>query len=150
MLVKGAHATQNVTIQYSKDYNLYMVRTMEYLDETDTRSCSPDFILPSNISKDYITQFCNIRRTIKQNKITGEQTTVWKKIGQNDYRMADIHSFICIDIPTDRGTFRSEIEKDTFMYNPYAEEKGITRISNIAANPQIEDTEYNIPDIDWE
>jgi phage terminase large subunit GpA-like protein len=149
MMIKGAHATQNVTIQYSKDYDLYMVRTMEYLDETDTRSCSPDFILPGNISKDYITQFCNIRRTIKQNKITGEQTTVWKKIGQNDYRMADVHSFICIDIPTDRGTFRAEMEKDDFIYNPYSEEKNVGRVSNIVANPQIEDTEYNITDINW-
>lgn len=149
LLIKGAHAGQNLTIQYSKDYGLYMVRTMEYLDETDIRSCSPDFILPSNISKDYITQFCNIRRTIKQNKITGEQTTVWKKIGQNDYRMADVHSFICIDIPTDRGTFRAEMEKDEFIYNPYLEEKNVGRVSNVASNPQFEDTEYKIPDIDW-
>jgi hypothetical protein len=149
LLIKGAHAGQNITIQYSKDYGLYMVRTMEYLDETDIRSCSPDFILPCNISKDYVTQFCNVRRTIKQNRITGEQTTVWKKIGQNDFRMADVHSFICLDIPTDRGMFRAEIEKDEFSYNPYLEEKNVTKVSNIAGNPQIEDTEYNIPAIDW-
>jgi phage terminase large subunit GpA-like protein len=149
LLIKGAHENQNVTIQYSKDYGIYLVRTMEYLDETDIRSQAKEFILPSNISKDYINQFCNIRRTENQNKVTGEKKVIWKKMGQCDYRMADVHAFICLDIPTDRGTFRAEIEKDTFKYNPYTEAINIQKVLSNRNNPQEEFLDYTIPEVNW-
>ena len=101
-MVKGAHETQRITIQYSKDYNLYLVRTSEYLEETDTRSQQENFLLPCDVSKDFLAQYCAIRKTENQNKKTGEVKTVWKKIGQNDFRMADVHAFIVLDIPTEK------------------------------------------------
>lgn len=148
LLIKGAHENQNTTIQYSKEFGIYLVRTSEYLDETDLISSNKDFILPVNVSRDYINQFCNIRRTEYHNKKTGEKSVVWKKLGQCDYRMADVHSFICMDIPTDRGTFRSEVEKESFKFNPYEESFSIQKIVNTKSNPQ-EQLDYTIPNINW-
>lgn len=116
--VKGASHSQNSTIKYSKDYNLYLVRTVEYLDETEEKSLSGSFELPQNVSKDYLNQWVNVRKAKKQNRVTGEETIIWKHVGQYDYRMADIHSFIAIDIPTSVGTFRWELDKDDFYFNP--------------------------------
>jgi hypothetical protein len=126
---------QSVTINYNKEINLYLVRTCEYLDETEIKSELSSFILPNNVSPDYLTQFCNVRKVQEINKKTGEKKIIWKKTGQCDYRFADVHSFICLDILTDRGIVRSEVEKDNFLWNPYAEltkmrQERAERISN--------------------
>jgi hypothetical protein len=119
--VKGSTPLQSVTIKYNSDINLYLVRTYEYLEETELLSelGGSLYELPSNISEDFLYQWCNIRKVKERNKKTGDEKTIWKKVGQCDYRFADIHSFICLDIETDFGTFRTELEKDDFKYNPY-------------------------------
>lgn len=127
ILVKGAKPTQNTTIRYNKDYNLYLVRTIEYLEETEDKSLSDTFELHKNPNKDYLRQFVNMRKTRKRNVRTGEETIIWKKVGQFDYRMADVHSFICLDIPTSEGTFRRELDKLNFFFNPI-----VKRIENKA------------------
>jgi len=120
ILVKGAHNTQRTTIQYSSDINLYMVRTGEYLEETEDKSTSYNgsFEVAKGFSPDFFQQFINSRKVRHKNKKTGEETIVWVKKGQNDYRMAVVHAFICLDIPTSYGTFRFELNKKDFSYNP--------------------------------
>jgi hypothetical protein len=116
--VKGSRQDQKVTIQYSKDYNLYLVRTNEYLDETEEMSFKETFELPSNIHKDYLNQFINVRKIKKKNKETGEEKIIWKKVGQYDYRYAEVHAFLCLDIETSVGFFRNQLNDNDFIYNP--------------------------------
>lgn len=122
VLVKGRD-TQNSTYMYNKDLNLYLVRTCEYLDETEERSQSDLFFLPNNVENSYKNQFCNIRRQLKANRVTGEKTIKWIKTGQCDYRFADIHTFILLDLPSSRGIVRSELDKTDWIWNPVADEK---------------------------
>lgn len=136
--VKGAKPTQGTTIRFNKELNLYLVRTVEYLDETEEKSETAFFQLPANIPEDFLRQWVNIRKALKENKTTGEKTVIWKHIGQFDYRMADIHSFICMDIPTSVGTFRSELEKPDFRFNPL-----VKKIEyDAAVTQEIEDEEH--------
>jgi hypothetical protein len=119
ILVKGKNL-QQVRFSYNRDLNLYLVRTCEYLDETEERSDSEQFILPRDTSDDFCMQYCNMRKVREHNKRTGEEKIIWKKTGQCDYRMADVHSFICLDIPfLDVGVLRHKIEEEIFTYNPY-------------------------------
>jgi phage terminase large subunit GpA-like protein len=119
--VKGSSHVQLTTIKYNSEINLYLVKTAEYLEETEELSQigGGSFEIPATISDDYLVQWVNKRKVKEKNKKTGEEKVIWKNVGQCDYRMADIHSFICLDIPTDVGTFRSELEKDEFRYNPF-------------------------------
>jgi len=116
--IKGVGDKQSTTIRKSKDLDLYHVRTVEYLDETEEKSILDSFELPPNISKDYMRQFVNVRKVKDHVKKTGADIIIWKKIGQFDYRMADVHAFICLDIPTSLGTFRQQLENENFYYNP--------------------------------
>lgn len=118
LMIKGQN-TQNTRISYNKDKDLYLVRTYEYLDETENKADSKTYLLPQNVSKDYLTQFCNIRKVREVNKKTGETKIIWKKTGRCDYRMADVHCWICLDIPTDQGILRHEIDKPDFTLNPF-------------------------------
>lgn len=151
--VKGAKEGQNTTIKYSKDYNLYLVRTVEYLDETEEKSFREDFELPKNIQNDYLRQFINIRKKREKIKKTNEDTIVWVKVGQYDYRMADVHAFICLDITTSIGTFRREIDKEGFIFNPLTkkiEEASVKEaIFEDDSVENIKDT-YEIGDINWD
>lgn len=143
--VKGAKDSQNTTITYSPDYNLYLVRTSEFLDETEERSFYDSFELAHNISNDFLRQWINIRKTRKNNKVTGEEKIIWKSVGQFDYRMADIHSFICIDIPTSVGTFRGQLEKSEFFFNPIVKEIEEIAIKDVVKNEIIDnDNDYEI------
>jgi len=147
VLVKGKDA-QNTTFMYNKDINLYLVRTCEYLDETEERCQTATWNLPENVSQDYLNQFCNIRKKQEQNKRTGEKTIVWKKIGRCDYRFADLHAFILLDLPTDRGQLRSELEKPLFYYNPMYDlaNRAKAELAQAYEEPQ---NGYDIGDFNW-
>jgi len=147
LLIKGAHATQAAPYTYNKDLNLYHVKTSEYLDETELRSDTVEWFLPENVSDGYLTQFCNIRKTIERNKKNGEEKVIWKKVGQCDYRFAEVHSFICLDIPTVHGVLRYEIEKSDFKLNPcLLEEENNREVQDSHYNPR---QEYDIGGFDW-
>lgn len=148
LLIKGAHATQVSPYTYNSDLNLYHVKTSDYLEETEIRCESKDWFLPANVSEDYLTQFCNIRKTRPKNAKTGEEKTVWKKVGQCDFRFADVHSFICLDLPNERGSLRSEVEKDGFRWNPCDEERAETKTESYIDEDFIDDG-YEIGGIDW-
>ena len=150
IICKGASENQNVTIQYNKDIGLYLVRTIEYLDETDERATKPEWWLPEDVSKDYLSQFVNRRKTEKQNKTTGEIKITLKKVGQDDYRYAEVHAFICLDIPTDKwGNLRQKLDVDEFISNPMAEEIALTK--KIIEQPVYEEeaTDYGIENLNW-
>ena len=115
--IKG-HNAQAATIQFNRELSLYSVRTCEYLEETELKCQLNKWHLPKDVTDDYLTQFCNSRKTKHKNVKTGEETVVWKKTGQNDYRVADFHTFICLDIPTDAGMFRNLINQEDWSYNP--------------------------------
>lgn len=117
IMVKGRNS-QNLTISHNAKINLYLVRTIEYLEETEMRSIGQNYELHHNVSEDFLSQFINIRKVNKQNKTTGETKVIWKPVGQFDFRMAAVHAFICLDIPTNVGTLRREVENKEFTYNP--------------------------------
>jgi phage terminase large subunit GpA-like protein len=117
VMVKGKN-NQNITITHNQTLNLYLIRTIEYLEETEMRAIGVNYELHHNVSEDFLNQFINIRKVNKQNKATGETKVIWKPVGQFDYRMAAVHAFICLDIPTHVGTLRREVENVKFTYNP--------------------------------
>lgn len=118
IMVKGAQEYQNVTIRYNKELNLYLVRTVEYLDETEKHCMTESFTLPDNVGKDYLKHFTNRRKKRDINKKSNEEKIIWYKMGKYDYRMADIHSWICLDIPYSDGTFRNRLNQSSFIHNP--------------------------------
>jgi len=153
ILVKGRD-NQEVTIKHNPKLDLYLVRTSEYLEETEAKSFKGFFELPYNIDPDYFTQFLNTRKVRVTNKVTGEDKVVWKKTGQNDYRMADVHTFICLDINTSFGTFRRELEKEGFEYNPIVkkieEEVDGSVVDENVATEYVGNNEYDIGTLtDW-
>jgi phage terminase large subunit GpA-like protein len=147
-LVKGRN-TQMQSIMFSKGsaYDLYLVRTCEYLDETEEAAFSASFILPHEVSitTDYRTQFCNIRKTREVNKKNGETKVVWKKIGQCDYRMADVHCYIALDIPTANGTLRQLLDQPQFLSNPaqMQQVQNVTHERNPQDNRRSNSSEQN-------
>lgn len=159
LMCKGATENQNVNIHYNQDLNLYLVRTPVYLEETDNRSINTEkFVLPHDISKDFICQYVNRRKIKEHNKKTGESKTIWKKIGQDDYRYADVHSFICLDVITEEfGNLRESLDVPDFKNNPYEKQKqmeeNMRRQTSSGSNRSYSDRplpEDNfIPDTDW-
>lgn len=148
--VKGAKEYQNATIKYSKDYNLYLTRTIEYLEETEEIALTENFELAKNIHRDFLNQFINVRKKKEKHPKTGEDKVVWVKVGQYDYRYATIHAFICLDINTSEGTFRRELINEDFMFNPLVkqvEEKAME--SAVFEDDMKEDDTYEIGEIDW-
>jgi len=152
ILCKGATEAQVTPINYSKEVGIYLVRTPEYLEELDHRSQSNDYWLPENISKDYLVQWTNRRKTENQNKKTGETLIIWKKMGQDDYRYADVHSLLCLDIPTDKwANLRQRLNDPDFISNPYLEEKAMEQIEKLeTVKPIIEqEVDYSISGFNW-
>lgn len=152
-LIKGKN-NQDTTIKYNPKINLYLVRTSEFLDETEERFSHANFEIAYNIDQEFFIQYINTRKVRHRNKTTGETKIVWKKTGQNDYRMADVHTFICLDIPMLEGTIRRELEEEDYFLNPLdveALETEILPTSTDPSNPSdIEDLdEYEIESNDW-
>ena len=97
-------------------------------------------------------QYCAVRKTENQNKKTGEVKTVWKKIGQNDFRMADVHAFIVLDIPTEKGTLRHQLDIPDFTLTPVAEERKL-REARLSQTKRIQESthfgDYEIGEFNW-
>ncbi len=140
ILVKGKD-NQASTISYNKNLNLYLVRTSEYLEETEAKSFKGFFEIPYNIDVDYFKQFLNVRKVRVTNKVTGEDKIIWKKMGQNDYRMADVHTFICLDIQTEIGAFRRNLEDENFYYNPLQKAVEVEVENSGSVSQEQEDSE---------
>jgi len=83
--------------------NLYLVRTDEYLQETEEACQRTNFHFHKGFSDDYITQWLNSAKTEEVRK-DGTIKISWVKLGQNDIRMSDIFTFITMDIAISKGT----------------------------------------------
>ena len=73
----------------------------------------------------------------------------WKIVGRCDYRFADIHSFICLDIPTDKGVVRAEVEKEDFLINPYKKLVEQETVYSNANSNYEEQSDYHIGSFRW-
>lgn len=117
-MVMGRNS-QKETVQFSENRNtLYFVRTEEFLDLTETECVKKYWHLYSEVDQDYLDQFLNAKKIKEENKKTGIEKTTWMKDGQNDYRMAEVHAFIAIDLPHGSSTIRRKLESD-WVLNPY-------------------------------
>ena len=104
----------------------------------DEKVQDESFEIASGIGKDFISQWINIRKSRVSNKRTGITSVDWKHVGSYDYRMADIHSFICIDIPTSEGTFRGQLNNDNFFFNPVVKRVEVEGLKNLAIQEEQE------------
>ena len=145
ILVKGNN-TQSQSIIYSKNESHYNVRTCEYLEETERLCMSDSFHLPTDVSRDFLSQFVAMRKKQNTNKRTGETKVEWIKKGQCDHRMASVHAFICLDIPLDVGELRSEIEKG-LIFNPVP--KKVVPVKKVIQDDSSNEPEYSLGNFDW-
>jgi len=154
IMVKGAGDNQDVTIKYNKDKNLYHVRNSEYMEETEKHSYAENFTLPDNVGRDYLRHFCNRRKKKIVNKKTGEETFIWIRVGKYDYRMAEVHAYICLDIPFEDTTFRYRLNDKDFLYNPLTKlYKEVEKDDDYYNQNEFEEediSEYEIGGINWE
>jgi len=139
--IKGRD-NQNAKIKFSKVDSLYLVRTGDYLDETDSKIIKNTSTLYNSIDNDFINQYTNIVKKLKTKKDTNESSVFWVKKGQYDYRMADIHNFICLDIPLDNKIIRHQIEDPKFEWNPF-------HVSQLSMTDNLQDEVVDKSNDDW-
>lgn len=114
--------TQRDAIELSTKQELYHVASDIYAEETEKRL--PNITFHSNIDDNFKTQILNYQKVEdeKANK-RGERGIFWKKLGQNDYRMALIYSYVCLDIDLGGTSYRLKLNRDEFESNPYVNKK---------------------------
>lgn len=153
ILCKGIGDTQKTTIEFNNTLGIYLVRTSEYLDETDEGSTKEYFTLHYDPDAEYLAQFCSVRKQEIKNKRTGETKVQWTKLGPCDYRFAEIHNYILLDIPTTRGVLRNLLDQEKFIWNPIAEERPISNNSNtghrLAETNTGSEGEFILPSFNW-
>jgi len=118
--IRGTNSNHQVTnIKYKKDLDYYQVKSYPYLDESDALAVSKNFYLFENVEQDFLNQFVNAKKTNEPNKRTGIEVVIWKKSGQNDYRMAFVYALESLDFYIDgEFTLRDVMDKEGFTYNP--------------------------------
>ena len=118
--VKGRN-TQDRTIEPSKNLNLFLVKTDIYAEETDIHCMKENWTLYKNIDDEFLNQWLSYKKVEEVHPKTGVKKIIWKKEGQNDYRMADIHAYICMDIIINDASPRVMINNKDWKYNPVIE-----------------------------
>jgi len=119
--VKGRNTQQAVPLVPSSNIpGLWFAKTYDYLEMTENECLKEYWTLFHGVEDDYFNQFVTAKKVKEQNKKTGENKTVWIKEngGQTDYRMAEIHNFIALDIPFGTSTMRNMLEVPDWKYNP--------------------------------
>lgn len=118
--VKGRNTQQAASLQPSGNIEgLWFARTYEYLESTENECTKSYWTLHADVDNDYVSQFLAAKKIVEFDKKTNAKKVVWGKAGQTDYRMADIHNFIQLDLPFGSSTFRRHLEEDEWCYNPY-------------------------------
>ncbi len=118
--IKGRNTNQNTLIRPSSEIeNLYFARTYDYLEQSEIECVKEYWTLYNGVDDDYLTQFLNAQKLVETNPKTQEQKTIWGKAGQTDYRMAEIHNFITLDLPFSDASLRVYLEDPDWKYNPY-------------------------------
>jgi hypothetical protein len=154
LLIKGRN-TQDTTITYHPKHNLYLVRTDEYRAETELMMSQPNFTIYSGVDSDFLRQYTNVRKIRATRKTTGENIIRWMKVNQDDYRMADIHALICLDVLThEQGTMRYRLEEDSWSYNPLkqvviSKEVATRQVTDDGEITYDDDEQYKIGEIQW-
>ena len=119
ILVKGRDTQVELIISSKKVFGLYTVRTGDYLAETQIACRKAYWTLYKNTDPEFLEQWVSTVKTLSEpSKTTGLKKLYWKKIKQNDYRYADVHSYIAMDIPFDDSTLRRNLEDANWSYNP--------------------------------
>lgn len=120
--IKGRNTGMAASIVPSSNIpGLWFAKTHEYLDQTENECLKEYWTLFYGVTDDYFTQFITAKKVKEKNKKTGETKVVWIKEngGQTDYRMAEIHNFITLDLPFETSTLRIRLEQENWIYNPY-------------------------------
>jgi phage terminase large subunit GpA-like protein len=135
--IKGRNSQQAVSLQPSSNIpGLWFARTYEYLESTENECTKKYWTLHSDIDDDYSSQFLAAKKIVEFDKKTNIKKVTWGKDGQTDYRMAEIHNFITLDLPFSNSTLRRYLEEEGWKYNPY----DLTRRSNESEKREIEST----------
>jgi len=118
--INGTNSSKQVTnIVYQSKLDYFLVKAYPYLDESDRLAATGKFHLYENIEQDFLTQFVNAQKVKELHPKTGLDIIVWKKSGQNDYRMAFVYGLECLDFPMEDGyTLRDMLEVDGYTNNP--------------------------------
>jgi hypothetical protein len=117
--IKGRN-TQAETIMSVSKSGLYLVRTDDYAEQTEVLCTQSKWHLFASVPEEYLEQFLNYAKVFDYDKRTKKKRIFWKKLGKNDYRMADIHCFIAMDISTSNGmSFRQCTSLEDWVMNPY-------------------------------
>jgi hypothetical protein len=120
--IKGRNA-QSKSVLWSEADTHYNIRTVEYLDETESKMAGDKFFLPENVDNDFIVQFCNMEKIQKMDRKKG-MIYQWESRGQDHYRYASSYAFAGQDIYIRNvGLLRDRLQEDTFIYNPADENK---------------------------
>ena len=138
-MVKGRD-TQTETVKFStKILSLWTVRTGDYLEETEAACTRPYWHLPKDISEDFIQQWISAKKRVVVNKTNNQPKVVWFKEKQNDFRYADIHTYIALDIPWNNTTLRRCLDQEDWSYNPVVAVKNVHSENNPSPLVQEED-----------
>ena len=139
--IVGKVQNQTATIVYKKDTDTYRINKDPYLEETEKHQLTDQFHLYENIEDDFILQYIGARKTEEIHPKTGLTIVVWKKVGQNDYRMAAVYAYECLDFTIfETFTLRDMLNKDGYINNP-----AIKRIK-VKTTKISESTNSGIPD----
>lgn len=105
------------SVKYSVNETHWNVRTVEYLEETESASVREQFHLPTNVSFEFLVQFCNHVKT--EHQTPKGVKYVWEAKGPDHFRFSSAYAHVCLDIPIrDVGTLRSRLNEPNFSYNP--------------------------------
>ena len=142
--IKGRNL-QMRTVSYSKKETHWNIRTIEYLEETESRASGENFHLPENTSLEFLVQFSNRHKETVVHKRTGAPKIEWTSRGPDHFRFASAYAFTCLDVPIAKiGLLRSRLKDTTFIYNPGS------RIQQIEQRKQIEQDNKNWVDDPFE
>jgi hypothetical protein len=139
-MVKGRD-DQTETIIISKQvFGLFLVRTGDYLEKTENACLKAYWHLPKDISEEFLVQWLNAKKTSK--KVGNKHKIIWDKAGQNDFRYADVHSYIALDLPWSSTTLSRNLETPNWTYNPIViavEESALSRVSHEQPDKEFDD-----------
>ena len=129
--------TQRDAIEVSSNQNLYFVASDIYAEETEKRMANIGFHY--GIDDNFIQQVLAYQK-VEDDKADkrGDRKIYWKKLGQNDYRMALIYNFVCLDIDFGGFSHRVKLNKDDYYANPVFKQKRKQK-DNTESVPPVEE-----------
>lgn len=144
--IRGASKKQVTNVEYKEKLNYYSIHKEPYLEETELICKQEKYTLYDTPDQDFFTQFPNTRKVKERNSRTGQDTIVWKKASQDDYRLACVYAFEMLDIMFNNSyTFRDMLNDEGFEYNPAIK---MSVDESTYSEPEQENEWYDNSDID--